>query len=616
MARLGFCLLLAWFAIASSAMAQTASDSAASPPFEVVKQDIDLEVAPDGRSWQISESRLRPLTAMGVKALQQTTLSYTASYQGLVLKGYTLKKDGRKIDIPQGDIMLGHGETSSPGFEDTRTMTMVFPNLEIGDQVVLINRSWQIVPWFPDVTSSIISFPRLVAVEDAKVAITTQGSDSAFRIVARGVEEDPPLTLNGKTRRTFRFHNDTPVKLEPGAVSEIDDGPQVQITSLTDYAQVAKLYADIFRDKAQVTPEISALASSLTVGARDRRAQAKALYEWVALHIQYVNIVLGAGGFQPHKAADVLKNGYGDCKDHVMLLQALLSARGIKSSAVLIRAGANQFRLPAAPSPFLFDHLISYVPEFSLYLDSTAHYAPFGILPGEDAGKSVIIVDSGKVAVTPADTAVASSVTAETMMTFNPDGSADGNISIHTTGTDAIGARAFMASLPLDGDTEFFRAALGTGSDGKFARGKPEQLDGDYDYSAHYHAGHAASFPGPGAIPAMPGYKPFTFSALIGDLPPTREKDYVCASGRYENTITLKFPPGTVVSALPPAKTFTAQGVTLRTDYQQLEPDTVRAQVRMQLDRPGPVCRAADYAALRPELSSMIGALLAQILYR
>ena len=187
--------------------------------------------------------------------------------------------------------------------------------------------------------------------------------------------------LNGKTRHVWHFHNDTAVKYEPDTVIAADDAPHVDITTLGDYAAVAKLYSSLFHDKSAATPEISTLADKLTDGIRDRRAQAKALYDWVSRHIRYVNIVLGAGGFEPHHAADVLKNGYGDCKDHVMLLQALLSAKGIKSSAVLIQAGGNQIRLPAMASPFLFNHLIAYVPDFQLFLDLTAEYASFGVLP-------------------------------------------------------------------------------------------------------------------------------------------------------------------------------------------------------------------------------------------
>jgi hypothetical protein len=496
-------------------------------------------------------------------------------------------------------------------------MTVVFPNLEIGDQTVMVTGTVQMVPWFPNVFAAMQLFSRAVVVGDGKVTLTMRGDSSAYHIVASGMSADTPVTLGGKTRYVWRFHNDSPLKPEPGAVTEYADMPHVEVTNLSDYAQVAKLYAGLFRDKTEVTPEISALADKLTTGVRDHRTQAKLLYEWVAGHIEYVNIVLGAGGFQPHKAADVLKNGYGDCKDHVMLLQALLAAKGIKSSAVLIRAGANQFKLPSAASPFLFDHLISYIPELNLYLDSTARFAPFDILPGSDSGKSVVIVETGKMAVTPPDSASKSSIRVDTAITLNADGSADGDTKVHSAGTDAMRARALMTSLPLDGDTDFFRASLGPGSDGKFERGKPEELNSDYDYSAHFHLGHAANIPGPGAVSPLMGYKPFSFTALIGsEMPLKRDSDYVCPSGVYEDSVTLTLPPGVTLTALPPSKTFTTDGAELRADYQQLKPDTVRAQVHLNLNRPGPVCRAADYAKVRPELSNMIDALLAQILYR
>jgi len=621
MTRIFFLIVVAVFAVARGAMAQATGAPAASPSvslaFEIVKQDVDLEVAPDGESWEVAETRLRPLTTQGVKALQQATLSYTSGYQQLSVHAYTLKKDGRKIDIPQTDILQGHGETTAPGFEDTRTMTVVFPNLEVGDQTVMVTGTVQIVPWFADVFAAIQSFSDKIVVRDGKFTLTTRGDASAYHIVASRMIADAPVTLGGKTRYVWRFHNDNPLKPEPGAVTEYADLPHVEVTNLSDYAQVAKLYAGLFHDKTDVTPEISALADKLTTGVRDRRTQAKLLYEWVAAHIEYVNIVLGAGGFQPHRAADVLKNGYGDCKDHVMLLQALLAAKGIKSSAVLIRAGADQFKLPSAASPFLFDHLISYIPELKLYLDSTARYASFDILPRSDAGKTVVIVETGKMAVTPPDSASKSSVHVDTAITLNADGSADGDTKVHSSGTDAMGARAMMASLPLDGDTDFFRALLGPGSDGKFERGKPEELNSDYDYSAHFHLGHAANIPGPGAISALAGYKPFSFTALIGsEMPLKRDFDFVCSSGIYEDSVTLTLPLGVTVTALPPSRIFTTDGAELRADYQQLKPDTVRTQVRLNLNRPGPVCRAADYVKVRPELSNMIDALLAQILYR
>jgi len=44
----------------------------------------------------------------------------------------------------------------------------------------------------------------------------------------------------------------------------------------------------------------------------------------------------------PHDAQSILDNRYGDCKDHVVILEALLEAVGIDSSPALINSGPSQ----------------------------------------------------------------------------------------------------------------------------------------------------------------------------------------------------------------------------------------------------------------------------------
>ncbi|HZQ41159.1 MAG TPA: hypothetical protein VFA87_10200, partial [Rhizomicrobium sp.] len=81
----------------------------ASAPYEIVRSDTDLEAAPDGRSWEVEEVHYRPLTSQGVEALQKFTLSFTSGYETLAVHAYTLKKDGRRIDIPSNEMLQGHG---------------------------------------------------------------------------------------------------------------------------------------------------------------------------------------------------------------------------------------------------------------------------------------------------------------------------------------------------------------------------------------------------------------------------------------------------------------------------------------------------------------------------
>ena len=70
---------LAW-PVCFVALAPKAHAHQPAPPYEIVKDDVDLEAAPDGRFWQSAEVRSRPLTSRGVEALQQITLSYTEGW--------------------------------------------------------------------------------------------------------------------------------------------------------------------------------------------------------------------------------------------------------------------------------------------------------------------------------------------------------------------------------------------------------------------------------------------------------------------------------------------------------------------------------------------------------
>ena len=95
-----------------------------------------------------------------------------------------------------------------------------------------------------------------------------------------------------------------------------------------------------------MTDKVRAQADQITAGVTDRREQAHAgSTNGSGQRIRYVGVEVGTGTLLPHEAETVLTNGYGDCKDHVVLFSALLKAKGIKSEFVLINLG-NNYSLP------------------------------------------------------------------------------------------------------------------------------------------------------------------------------------------------------------------------------------------------------------------------------
>jgi Flp pilus assembly protein TadD len=231
------------------------------------------------------------------------------------------------------------------------------------------------------------------------------------------------------------------------AESPKDIVPDVQITSFHSWEEVGQWYQQLEASRIAPTPEIKAKADELTRGATSENEKIRLLYNYVATKFRYIGIAFGIGRYQPHAAADVLANGYGDCKDKHTLLAALLNAAGIHSSAVLINSSRKLD--PEVPSPGQFDHMITAVPQGKdlLWLDSTEEVAPAGYLVPVLRDKQALAVPdagAGQLVRTPADPPFASS------FIFKIDGK---------IGSDsALGAKIDSS---FRGDVEYaFRAAF------------------------------------------------------------------------------------------------------------------------------------------------------------
>jgi len=606
-----FTLFILLLAAASPCRAQPAE-----PPFEVAKDHIDTNVNPDGSFLQATDVAYRVLDEEGQRALQQVTLSYTSNYQEeSVVEAYTLKSDGRRIDVAPGNILFGRGASTLPGYEDITTITVVFPDLQVGDEIVLRTILNQKIAWIPGQFASGIYFDPAVAQRDASFAVSVP-SDYPLVIDVAGMTGGAPMSAGGKTRRSWSFKSDAPEPIEPGAVMDPDTNPHVFVSSFSDYAAVARAANAWFAGKADVTPEISALADKLTAGISDPRAEAEKLYDFVASHIAYEQILLGAGGFVPHPAGMVLSTGYGDCKDHVMLLEALLKAKGIDSSPVLISISPS-FKLPKAATPYAFNHVITYIPQFHLFTDSTARYAPFGILPSADGGRPVLVTETGQLMQTPNPDSAANQISVVEKIAISTDGNATGDSTVSAEGAAAVDLRQLVSSISSSVEPEYFRRTLGPGAEGSLNRGDPAALTPGYSYSSHYTVSDVANFPGPGALEPWIGYKPFAITEyLAGSLPPSRSLPYACPSIAASEDVTIDLPSSVTITSLPRSATMSAPGVSLQISTEKLGGNSVRQVTSLRIDHPSAVCTADYYNSVHDSLKKMVAALKEQILYQ
>jgi len=457
-------LALAAFLAAGPALADTATSAPATAPpstsgdteasnnFSIVRYRADYQVRPDAGNVQTETYEVLLKTKASVEQFSQVRLSYSEKMETLeVLGAYTITADGQRRDVPADRIYTqeSYSSASAAMYADRKVRVIVFPNLAPGTRLYYQVRRTQVTPYFPGYFGLWETFNVFTEYEDAEVTLSAPANLPMF-VDSRGVQgSDRPTVKNGQAQWRWRYQRREAMPAQNWSAAGWEFGPNIMASTYRDWSQMGRAYQLKAGPAAQVTPELQALADEITTGISDRREQADALYRWVAQNIRYVAVYLGNGGLEPNSAQSILDNHYGDCKDHVTILEALLAAKGIASSPVLIGAGGGP-TLPKIPVLGRFNHAITYIPEFDLYLDSTTAWARFGQLPEGDLGAPVMRTRDATLARTPANTPERNATSMEVRFTFDANGNLRGE-TIPKLGENA--PKQLVVPQPLQGDS-------------------------------------------------------------------------------------------------------------------------------------------------------------------
>ncbi len=232
-----------------------------------------------------------------------------------------------------------------------------------------------------------------------------------------------------------------------------DEHPDIQLTTFSSWEQIGLWYAGLEKDRRAPSPEVRAKAEELTKGFTNDLDKVEALYDFVALNFRYVSLSLGLGRYQPHSAADVLHNQYGDCKDKHTLLASLLEAEGFHASSVLINSSRKLD--PDVPSPSQFDHVITMLPMTSpneeVWMDTTSEVAPFRLLAYSIRHKQALVIPANgtpHLEVTPADTPTPDSEISDIDGKINNIGKLEAHVHYAFRGDEELLLRSIFRRVP------------------------------------------------------------------------------------------------------------------------------------------------------------------------
>ncbi|EDT41913.1 DUF3857 domain-containing transglutaminase family protein [Burkholderia ambifaria] len=609
-------------AVAAAALAQPAlADSGDEAPVTLVSDVHVFVIQHDGSLDEEDDSTLRANDANGIDAIAQRYVWFDKNLEKVELvAAETIDRGGVAHPVgPDGirDVQEPRS-AGAPTFQDGLLRTVVFPGVEAGSSTRIAFRKARTKP----VNAGYFGYyvePSREPVENQRLIFDVP-ADMPLQADARGYVALPPVTANGRTRYTFDYRHGAYDRIESGSVGYPTYGDRLVVSTLPDYAAFAARYRNAAVDPGVNDPAVVQLARALTADVADPPDKARRLYDWVQANVRYVAIFLGETAAAPHRVTDILRNRYGDCKDHVALFGALLAAVGIRSEPVLINLG-SVYTLPSVPGygGGAINHAITWLPDLGLYADTTTSGIAFGYLPPIVMDRPALLVDTGVLSRTPATQPKRR--TARVEIDAAQPGAARFHALVEDDGWTAELERMLFRRAPPERVRQLANERLrqsGLRGRARISTGDRRATDGPFDVTYDGTLDHVVWPDGTTAVPALSSVTGGIATQVEGWLAePVRTQPWVCLGGTFDETGQIALPAGVAVTDLPTDAAVHDRFVDFTSHYVfDAAAHVVQVTRRMTATFGRQVCTPDDYTALRASLERIERDTQAQIVVR
>lgn len=442
----------------------------------VLYADSTLTVEKNGNMVRRDRRVLRILRPEGERyGLVQTF--YTSLSRLRELRGWSIPANGKSYAVSEGDAI----ETGLPGVQngviasDLRVKVLRIPAATPGSTVAYeIEREL----WPYQIADNWI-FQDAIPVREAHYTLSLPAGWSYSATWLNHPEIAP--TAAGANQWQWVVQDVERFRVEPhmpplqGLLSQLvvePISPTEQSRRLDSWHDVGVWYGGLTQGRRDPAPPLIQMVADLTASKATTLDKMHALADFVQKDIRYVGIELGIGGYQPHPAVTVFNNGYGDCKDKVTLLSAMLRQIGIESYYVLVNTERGSIT-EQTPSNLNFNHAIlavripadlqdptiqAQVPVAGLgnvlIFDPTDEYTPFGYIRGRLQGDYALVVapDGGSLVALPQSPTELRGIRRTGKLTLDEQGTLRGDVHEVRLGDEASQQRFTLQSVASDTD--------------------------------------------------------------------------------------------------------------------------------------------------------------------
>src|SRR5450755_4689661 len=295
LACLVICLLSSVsLAQASASSRQKTNNAEEGAVFERILNHVRFEN--DGTEVSESEAVIRIQSQAGVEEFGQLVFGYSSVTEKLEIEYVRVRKpDGQVVVTPESTAQDFAPDVlkEAPMYSDYRQRHISVAALQPGDTLEYRTVTRVLTPlaagnfWYE------YTFPRGMVVNEDRLELDVPKSRE---VNLKNPTRKPEIQETGERRiYTWVVKDIQPERDKDKEDDDEETGPDVQLTTFTDWKQVAQWYAKLQGERMTVDDSVRKQADELVKGADTPTEKARRLYDFVARSIRYVSISLGVG---------------------------------------------------------------------------------------------------------------------------------------------------------------------------------------------------------------------------------------------------------------------------------------------------------------------------------
>lgn len=392
----------------------------------------------------------------GVQDGSRITVSFDPSYQTLSLNQLLIHRGGEKIDRLQSQpvrILSRERAMEENLYDGSVTAVLDIEDVRPGDVIEYALTLSGENPVFKGRYSEFVTvaWPIPIARQQFRLLWPADRRLDWKQSTADEIDHEES-TNGGLTEHVWSQSNIRQTVAEDNIPPWFAPFGWIQLSEWKDWVDVARWAEEFYQIPGSLPGEVESELEKLRA-LPSEEAQILGALEFAQNRIRYLSVSSGMHSHAPYPVEEVIRRGYGDCKDKARLLTAMLRELGFDASPALVNSVAQRTIDGWLPTPESFDHVIVRLVwnGHDYWLDPTAAHqgGPLASRYQPDYGKALVLDGKGA-SLTAVQLQGQEDVSIEVTETYRiPDYTSDVQLTVDSThrGGEADWMRTYLALM-------------------------------------------------------------------------------------------------------------------------------------------------------------------------